>query len=726
MFAPPARVVPIAPSARQQSSPERRADTGDGPSGEARAGDTRARVRLYGIRSEMAAAKAAQELAAQVARESAEQAARYARAAQQQSHAARAARPVTGQPVGQPVRPTGPPAPAPSQISDRLGTTQKRAPLNSVVPGAPSPVRPRSNHELDGMPAEQRPSAAAPRGPRPVLVPSQQPRGEAARGPVAPPVQFGAPAPYGPAGGYAPAPPARPRRAVPLDNPFRRLVAVDAVKDVAALVCLVLALLLPWNATADGGRLWWVVVPVALTALALTVPYVMTSRLLPAFRPAQSAALKAALTAPLVLAALATLVVEVVQRGDGVGVSVAAALTGAALTAQPRRAEEVLGVVAEHWLANTAFVVAVVAVVLHVVAFPVYAVGVDAGGALGWFSAVLLLLAPPVTVLGFPAVSHAMGRTSGRRVFAVAGLTCLAVTVLAALDVPGFVSASVVERLGGASGGAFLVGAAAALALAHPAVRRTGAGVDPAVAWAQTARQAFGLTAATLVCEVLVFLSVLVFSDVRPGAYVGAVVLRAVAALLAVVAAVLLVDLGRRVAVLVLGAAVPLLAAVGWLLAAAATPDGLPVGLGPWQAAAWFALPALGLWSLTVPGPVRAEARRRSVRRVPTSWQPPQQAFAWAPPAGGPALQPPQPAPQPVPQQPVAPTPVPGYAPLAAVPPLAPVPPRPGPATFLPPQQPMTYVQSPGTTQTRRIPTGATPRTQPGQEWSGWRMPTAR
>lgn len=661
----------FAPAPSTQSSPRLRpapapvaAGHAHSPVDEAEGGTTRARVRLTGIRSYMAAVRAAEASGG----------------------------PLPAPPVvawGQPAAPAPVGAPTAAAPAPRLrAVPTPDAPVATVVPGGPTPVAPRSNHTQDKFPAEQHVAPAPVRAPAP--------------GPVAHPAYAAARPAVSPGPAYAPAPPARPARAprppraVPLDNPFRRLRPADALADLAALLLLTCTLLLPWDASRAGHDVWWVVVVAAVVALSLAVPYVMTARLVPAFRPEHSATMTFALGLPALAVALGAVLGDLVavatDRPGGIGVGVATLVAGTALAVQPRASEEVLAPVGERTVGAAAVVTGVVAVVLQVVAFAAHVVhgsgaGLFAGqGLADWTVLLVLTLALPVTVLGVPAVSHAMGRTSGRRVLAVVATTSLVVTALAAAGVPAFGSWAVVESWTGPSGGGFVVGAAAALALSGAAVRRTGAGVDPAVGWQQTARLALWVCAGGAAWDLVVTVSVLAVVDGAGPAAVAVVLLLALVVLAASVAGILLVDLRRRTTVVATAAFVALAGVAVWVLG--------PAGLTPARATVLLALPALAAGALLVPGSVRARARTLRTVAPPASWAPP---APWTPPV--------QRSAPPAPPRHLA-----AYESEHTV-----------PRVYEVPAPHATFVQSTGVTQSRRMPSAGAPTVPPpGQPWSGW------
>lgn len=584
-----------------------------------------------------------------------------------------------------------PGAPAPS-------APQSSAPLGQPVPGVPPvlvprPYAPNSTGQPTLRPVDPRPAPQSPASQSPASQPGnpQQPGS---------PQSYGGPQAGGPQQYGVPRPAAvrqRPPRAVARVNPLRRLPAGDLWRDLAAIACLVGSLLLPWDRAHDGTDLWWAWAALAAAGVGVLVPYVMISRLFWRMRPSHSVVLKTLLAIPVVVAAVAVLVRDLMTisgsaQVGGTGIGVALALAGAFLVVQPRAADEVLGPQREGLWANGAHVVALTTVGLQILAVVVHVgrgAGVDAfshDDFTTWLQLVVVALALPLVLLGVPAVQHAMGRTAGRRVFALAAWTALAVTALAGLEVPGFASLRTMEAWDSLTGGTFLLGAAASLAVARAAVRRTGAGVDPATGWLQTARLSLALAGAGATASLAVSISALTEFNTAPASGVASAVLVALVALTSICASLMLVDLRRRVASAVLAFGVLALGVAAWVVG---TNGDFAVvaaaGISPWEATCLVVLPLSAGLVLTVPGSVRA-----------TGVRPPK--VAWGPPG---------------------PVPVPPLTPVAA-------PPAPPGAVALSQTQrrAMTYVQSVPRSQQR--PAGATQSRVAGAQWSGWGAVSAR
>ncbi|WP_407317373.1 hypothetical protein UQW22_12710 [Isoptericola halotolerans] len=122
---------------------------------------------------------------------------------------------------------------------------------------------------------------------------------------------------------------------VHLRSPFADVPTRDVVRDVVAVVALLLALPLPWNEVRRGSDLLWVVLTTVVAVLAVAAPYARRAGIVPDGW-VQVAAPRARLVglAPYALVVLLHLVLDVLSvGGPGVGAGLALGLAGAVLAA---------------------------------------------------------------------------------------------------------------------------------------------------------------------------------------------------------------------------------------------------------------------------------------------------------------------------------------------------------------------------------------------------------
>ncbi|WP_157987945.1 DUF7937 domain-containing protein [Jiangella endophytica] len=172
--------------------------------------------------------------------------------------------------------------------------------------------------------------AAAPRAGQAQAGPAAGGAGPAAGG--AGPVAGG---PAAPAAAAAPGGAAR--------NPFADIPVLDYVRDVVALVLLLVSFGMPWDLSDTVTGKVYVILVTLLSVISLSLPYLKRGGVLPAsWGTAELRLARLAANAPYVVVVLITLVLGYVgeNRGDGVGVGMAFGLAGALLAAQGREAEQ--------------------------------------------------------------------------------------------------------------------------------------------------------------------------------------------------------------------------------------------------------------------------------------------------------------------------------------------------------------------------------------------------
>lgn len=496
---------------------------------------------------------------------------------------------------------------------------------------------------------------------------------------------------------WAAARPARPRGV----NPFADAPLTDFARDAGAAVLLFASLALPWDLRNDAADRWWVVVSVLLAVVALALPYLAASRVVPGFGPHQSQLTKIALTAPVLISAAAALVYELLQVADddsvpgllgqadfrdgGLGSAVTVAIAGALLAVAPRRSEEPADFRDDRTWWRLAGLVGVTAVV---VVSAVFVAGfirlltadyVEVEALLLVFLVVLwgcslVLVAGPVPGLLSRDVAWA-------RVAATVGLSVAVVAVLGADgDDAGdsFLSVTPVETWDVLYGGSFAIAAVGALALAR-SVQRLG---DPrlvARSWVATASDAALLAAAAQgVLALVILLQLLIVEEADASA---------IATMVATLVSVASLVTGRAglgglpssrirvVAAFALALVSAVIASIVYSSVETAT------GIGGLGVAAWLSLPALALFSLLAPPSVRQAMGPLMPDRVGVQYSTvvghqPTDAGAWAQPQQAPHPQQPGSWQQPASATPATPpappaTPTPPTAPAQQAPPTA-------------------------------------------------------
>ena len=430
-----------------------------------------------------------------------------------------------------------------------------------------------------------------------------------------PPMPMSMPTPTAayPQQGYAPRP------ATPTVNPFVGVPLGDYVRDALAVFFLFAALPLSWDLGNDGADHWWVVLAVLISVASLVVPYVAKSRVVPGWTAQHARITKLALNVPFLASVAAALVNELVNVNDdfegGLGIGIAMGLFGSVLAMQPRQADEDPMFREDRGWNLAASATAIGAVVLGVLAFLSFFLddlldnSVLLDEPLPFVALVLTLPVMLLVVLGWPAVGSLGGSAPWRRVFAASAITVLVADVLSrADDGDGIFLTFDVERWNYPVGGTFLLGAAAALAISRPQQRLGLQRTEPVLGWVRTAGAALTVSGAGFLLTAAATVLVMVDDDVE-AAPVVITVLLLVCGGVALLAASLVTDVRRNLkTVLGLAAGVLLLAII-----TAAVADSQQVGSGlagdgvtMYAATAFFGLPILALYALTVPKEVRA------------------------------------------------------------------------------------------------------------------------
>ncbi|WP_026876643.1 zinc ribbon domain-containing protein [Jiangella gansuensis] len=126
-------------------------------------------------------------------------------------------------------------------------------------------------------------------------------------------------------------------------NPFADIPVLDYVRDVVALVLLLVSFGMPWDLADTATGKVYVILVTLLSIVSLSLPYLKRGGVLPvAWGSAELRLARLAANAPYVVVVLITLVLGYVgeNNGDGIGVGIAFGLAGALLAAQGRQAEQ--------------------------------------------------------------------------------------------------------------------------------------------------------------------------------------------------------------------------------------------------------------------------------------------------------------------------------------------------------------------------------------------------
>ena len=430
------------------------------------------------------------------------------------------------------------------------------------------------------------------------------------------------PAPSSAAGTFGSAWPTGPAQSKP--SPFAGVPVADYVVDAVAAVLLFISLALPWNFTNTAAERIDVVLITILSVLSLSVHYLARLGLFPSTWTVKTTRMARALAnAPYAVLVLVYLIRDVVAAGNpassyysgGLGGAVALGLAGATLAAAPRvselgRPEEERNVMAG-WMRVVAALLGVILVaqLLTLIMGPVG----------GWWSSftgvgvalVLLVTATVAGVAGWMLVGVVRREASWRLV----AITTGAVVVVAFLfllsssygsDGVQFHEALATGYIGGV--GLVFIPAAAA-ALVGPAVARSMAPQSPRLTWFQSASHAADyvilLGAATAVTVVL---------EMVQGVRGFLPVLLLIFALISIVAGLVARTslkndpaTGRPIALVVAG----VVALLG-LVAIIVPRDGYASSVGYGDLLMAFGMPALIVFALTVPEPVRSYLAQRT------------------------------------------------------------------------------------------------------------------
>lgn len=538
---------------------------------------------------------------------------------------------------------------AQASAHDDVEATRTRDPQPSPTPPA-APAAPAQPFAAAPVPSQPAPSQPAPPAWTPPPMPMPTPTPTAAY----------------PQQGYAPAQRPAQRPATPTVNPFVGVPLGDYVRDALAVFFLFAALPLAWDLGNDGSDRWWVVLAVLISVASLVVPYVAKSRVVPGWTAQHARITKLALNVPFLASVAAALVNELVNVNDdfegGLGLGIAMGLFGSVLAMQPRQADEDPMFREDRGWNLAASATAIGAVVLGVLAFMAFFLddlldnSVLLDEPLRFVALALTLPVMLLVVLGWPAVGSLGGSAPWRRVFAASAITVLVADVLSrADDGDGIFLAFEVERWNYPVGGTFLLGAAAALAISRPQQRLGAQRIEPVLGWVRTAGAALTVSGAGFLLTAVATVLVMVDDEVE-AAPVVITVLLLVCGGVALLAASLVTDVRRNLkTVLALAAGVLLVAII-----TAAVADSQQVGSGlagdgvtMYAATAFFGLPILALYALTVPKEVRAALGPLFPEKPAYPQQPyppqgyPQQGYPQQPP---PQQYPPQGYPQQPPQ----------------------------------------------------------------------------
>lgn len=127
------------------------------------------------------------------------------------------------------------------------------------------------------------------------------------------------------------------------DNPFADVPVLDYVRDIVALVLLLVSFGMPWDLSDTVTGKVYVILVTLLSVISLSLPYLKRGGVLPSsWGTAELRLARLAANAPYVVVVLITLVLGYVgeNSGDGVGIGIMFGLAGALLAAQGREAEQ--------------------------------------------------------------------------------------------------------------------------------------------------------------------------------------------------------------------------------------------------------------------------------------------------------------------------------------------------------------------------------------------------
>lgn len=493
------------------------------------------------------------------------------------------------------------------------------APEQTIVRGMPPRTEPSST---DTSPRAFRPPRQPP---TPTAQASAEGRQSSAapppRAPQAPPssVQWMPPPSHAP--GTSSDNSARPPATRTLANPFTGTPLGDYLRDAAAVVLFLIFLGMPWNASDDGGDMWWVVLSALCSLVSLAVPYVVKTRAVQGFGPDAGMLVKLALNTPMAISVVAVIIADLISgtgAGGGVGFGVALAATAVALAVQPREADRYAVLAADRLWWKSACAAGIASVLLVVGgALAIVILDATSGFPMIKYSPVLLLvvlgsnIAVTVIMVAIPVSGLTQRRIADARVLGVVGMATMTIFALTHAGADPF-NAQSVYRWFSAVPAFYAWGVVGALSLSSPVLRMT-ADPQPANGWLLTARRALmvSIASATLVFAILA-LGMVLDSRYSGGLIVG-ILLLAVSAILGSLALVQLAAATlNRLSVVLLAAGIALAGVVAVIVLVNATKSsgwmaaGNVQGIGVLEGVAFLAMPALAIGALTGPASIRA------------------------------------------------------------------------------------------------------------------------
>lgn len=392
-------------------------------------------------------------------------------------------------------------------------------------------------------------------------------------------------------------------------NPFAGVPISDYLRDAGAVVLLLSALALPWDWNGDASDRWWVVLSLLVALVAVGLPYVVASGVVPGWTRAHVRLGKLLAVVPFLVSLLVVLLNELVNVGNdfegGVGVGVAVGLAGVLLALQPRHLDEDPALPVDGLWRQGVAVLGFASVVVAVLTFTVALIKLltddflDVGPLA--VIALLLGLATYVVVWALPVVMSAGGRRPWLLVLITVGFTILAVATLTG-EGDGIFGMQQIEKWDTFLAGTFLIAATTALAVSRPVHRIAPAG-DPLDRWVATARAAVSVSAIALVLVAVSYVVTMADRSDVDASGIILVLLMLATALLHVVARARLNDVQRsRPLVLALLGGTLLLGIVA--VSVGRSGDQISY-LDGYVTAMWFTLPALAAYALLVPAVVR-------------------------------------------------------------------------------------------------------------------------
>jgi|GEM_PF-3052184 len=451
--------------------------------------------------------------------------------------------------------------------------------------------------------------------------------------PQGPPGQYGAPQGqpgypqqgYGQQGyGQQPGYGAPQRPAQPKVNPFQGTPISDYVRDGASVLLLLAPLWMVWDigdfGFNRGADRWWVWIAALVGLVAVAVPYVVKARILP-LAPQQAFLAKAALLAPYAISVVAALVNDIFQGTDGglLGAGVAAALAAVVLTLSPRKSEESENPTGDGlwWKITTGLAIGTAVLVVLTLVLGILQGVIDDTGVfdpfLYFLMTVLISVAIPLVCVVWPLLSLLKRSEEARLVLATLAFVGLfaAMTDGDGGDGPFY---AIFDKWNIPGSGYLLFAALGAALVSRPVIRTTKP-QEPFWAWVHTAKLALYVTGTVIAITVVGTLLGLIEADGFGAGSIIALVLGLVAAGLAFAPTTMLAD-PRKGRLLVLGLIGGVIAVGIAFLIIIGNADGFgggtfsaggaPGGWTAYQTAAWFGLPVLALYALTVPPSIRS------------------------------------------------------------------------------------------------------------------------